>query len=108
MQHSSWKTLRRWCVTAVLGGLLLAGCGYGEVTPRCYDYAKALYSICNRRDAERLQEFTQLVETDLQAGELAEREADWLQEIADQARSGDWSAAQAASRQLLEDQVQGR
>lgn len=108
MQQSSSKTVRRGCVLVLLGGLMFAGCGYGEITPRCYDYAKALYSICNRRDADRLEEFAALVEADLQSGELGEQEAGWLRDIADEARAGDWPDAQAAARQLLEDQVQGR
>jgi hypothetical protein len=108
MQQSSSKTVRRGWVLVLLVGLMLAGCGYGEVTPRCYDYAKALYSICNRRDADRLEEFAALVDADLQSGELGDQEADWLRDIAERARAGDWSDAQAAARRLLEDQVQGR
>jgi hypothetical protein len=101
-----WRS--RWLVASLFAALSAAGCGYGEVTPRCYDYAKALYSICNRRDADRLEEFDALIEADLLAGELAEREAGWLRQIADQARSGEWASAQSAARKLLDDQVEAR
>jgi hypothetical protein len=96
------------------GGLLLAlfaaivGCGYGELSPRTYDYAKALYSICNRRDERRLDEFATLVGEDLRRGEISAQEADWLNDVVAQARGGHWEEANAAARQLLEDQVEGR
>jgi hypothetical protein len=105
-EELQWRL--RWLVAGLIAALGAAGCGYGEVTPQCYEYAKALYSICNRKDADRLEEFTALVEADLQSGELGEQEADWLRGIADQARSGEWSSAQSSARRLLEDQVQGR
>jgi hypothetical protein len=108
MQQLTTKIVRQWWVPLLLGGFMFVGCGYGEVTPRCYDYAKALYSICNRRDAQRLEKFAALVEADQQAGELGKQEADWLRDIAERARTGEWSDAQAAARQLLEDQVRSR
>lgn len=95
-------------IALLAGSPLLNGCGYGEVTPRGYDYAKALYSICNRRDEARLEQFASLIEADLSDGEISEREGDWLNDIVAQAREGHWSEANAAVRRLLEDQVEGR
>lgn len=87
---------------------LVAGCGYGEVSPQGYDYATALYSICNRKDAARLDEWVSLLDADVEQGKLAEQEARWFRDIAAQARAGDWQSANAAARQLLEDQVRER
>lgn len=112
MQHNSEISrgahLPRWIAGAVLTGLLLTGCGYGEVAPRTYEYATALYSICNRRDSARLEEFAKLLEADVEAGHVTDHEAGLLEEIAGEARTGEWDSAQAAARQLLEDQVRGR
>lgn len=91
---------------ALIAALMLVGCGYGEVSPRGYDYAKALYSICNRQDESRLGQFVGLIDADLQEGKISAAEADWFREIAAQADSGDWQSASAAARALLEDQVQ--
>jgi hypothetical protein len=102
----SWR--HKWLVWGLLAGLAATGCGYGEITPRAYEYAMSLYSICNRQDAERLEQFALLLEADAQAGELGDGEADWLRTILDDARAGEWSDAQASARQLLEDQVRGR
>ena len=88
-------------------GAMLAGCGYGEVSPRTYDYAKALYSICNRRDESRLDQFASLVDDDLRDGKISEQEADWLNDVVAQARNGQWQQANAAAREMLEDQVDG-
>jgi len=86
--------------------LPFVGCGYGEVTPRGYDYAKALYSICNRQDSSRLEQFVGLIESDLQEGKISQQEADWFRDIADRASAGDWQSANVSARELLEDQVQ--
>jgi hypothetical protein len=105
-RRQSWR--HKWLAWGLLAGLAATGCGYGEITPHAYEYAMALYSICNRRDAARLEEFAKLLEADAQAGQLGDREADWLRTILDDARAGEWSDAQASARQLLEDQVRGR
>ena len=84
------------------------GCGYGELSPRSYDYAQALYSICNRRDESRLDQFAGLVDDDLRQGKISAQEADWLNDVVAQARDGQWQEANVAARQMLEDQVEGR
>lgn len=83
------------------------GCGYGKVGPKAYDYAITLYSICNRHDAKRLTIFVDKLETATVEGELTEKEAGWMKEIAVQAQVGDWQAATTESRKLLDDQVTG-
>ncbi len=85
--------------------LLVAGCGYGAVSPEAYRYAQALYAITNRQDVERLEKFRAQLDQSLQAGTLSQREARWLLAIADQGESGDWADAQAAARRMMEDQV---
>jgi hypothetical protein len=96
---------RRLPVGLLALGLCLAGCGYGEVSLRGYDHAKALYSICNRRDAERLEQIAGMIEADTAGGTISEREGRWLTKIVSQARAGEWPAAAAAVRQLMEDQI---
>lgn len=99
---------RRYFVSRTIGFILCAatlGCGYPQVSPRTYDYATALYSICNQKDEARLDEFAKQFEADLLANELSQQEADWLGEIVAQARGGDWQQASAAARRILEDQV---
>lgn len=99
---------RSLTIIGLLATGLLSGCGYGEVTPHGYEYAKALYSICNRKDAERLETFVGMLESDVREGKLTDAEADWFRDIADQAGQGNWTSASANARRLLEDQVQGR
>jgi len=94
------------CVV-VLGLLIFLTRGYGEMSPKGYEYATALYSICNRKDEPRLTELEKLVTTSLDQSELVEAEARWLLDIAKQARSGDWDAALSETRRLMEDQVTG-
>ena len=83
-----------------------AGCGgYGEVSPKTYEYATALHSICSRKDPARLDKFTAMLANAEAAGEVPPREADWLRTIADTARGGDWDDARADARRMLADQV---
>jgi len=75
------------------------------VSPDTYQYAKALYSVTNRQQVERLEPVSAQIEQARQAGELPQREAGWLQAIVDDARTGDWQTANSAARQMMQDQV---
>lgn len=84
------------------------GCGgYGEVGTEAYEYAKALYSICNRRDTKRLEQFSDSLKAAREAEEISEKEYAWMEDIIAEARAGNWEKATADSRQLMEDQVEG-
>ena len=86
--------------------LTAIGCGYGEISPMTYEYAKALYSISNRQAAERLDDVSRQIDSARQQGELSPQEAGWLQDIIDDARHNRWTKATQKSRQMMEDQVQ--
>ncbi|REJ91520.1 MAG: hypothetical protein DWQ34_14655 [Planctomycetota bacterium] len=87
--------------------VILNGCGgYGDISPHGYEYATALYSICNRRDEARLESFSQQLIAAREAGELPEHEAEWMEEIIDLARNGEWEDAARKSRRILMDQVE--
>lgn len=83
------------------------GCGYGKVSPEGYQYAITLYSICNRHDEKRLTVFVDKLDSATSEGELTEKEAGWMKEIAVQAQAGDWQAATTEARKLIGDQVTG-
>ena len=93
----------------ILGMLtVFRGCGgYGEVGPKAYEHAKALYSICNRRDADRLEKFSTSLAKAQNAGEVTEKEQAWLEDIVEDAKVGEWEEATAKARRLMEDQVEG-
>jgi len=83
------------------------GCGqYAEVNEVTYEHAKALYSVCNRRDSERLEVCETLIVEAAANQQLSRRETSYLTDIIDTARNGEWVEALAMSRQLMEDQVQ--
>ena len=87
---------------------VLRGCGgYGEVGSTAYLHAKALYSICNRQDGERLEQYSASLNSAFEAGEISERELGWLEDIMAQAKAGDWQEATINARQLIKDQVKG-
>lgn len=85
----------------------LSGCGYGEVSQVSYEYVSALYSICNRQDAARLEAFSAQFKKACEAGEVADNEAEWINDIVALAESGDWNQATANARQMMMDQVEG-
>lgn len=94
----------------VLLGLAFAvrGCGgYGEVGHEAYQHAKALYSICNRQDAARLEKFSATLTQAREAETITTQEHAWMDDIITEARAGNWEQATAKSRQLMEDQVEG-
>jgi hypothetical protein len=84
----------------------VAGCGgYGAVSPVTYEYAKALYSITNRKAEDKLADVEAQITTASAAGKMSAEEADWLMAIVSDAKSGDWESANQAARQIMEDQV---
>lgn len=86
--------------------VVAGGCGsYGRISPTAYEFAKALYSICNRQAHEALDPVGDQITQAQEEGELSEQEASWLGDVIAHARDGDWDAAAAAARQMMEDQV---
>ena len=86
--------------------MLTVGCGgYGKVSLTAYEYAKGLYSIANRKQADLLDQVEEKINADVESGELSAKEADWLRDIIEQARDGDWPGAQKQARRIMEDQV---
>lgn len=96
-----------WCrgFCLLLAGLLL-GCGYGAVSERTYEVAQSLYNISNRRQADKLPQMRKLIEESLEQRLLSAREADWLNEIVEDANQGNWDVAERKSRRMMQDQVQ--
>lgn len=93
---------------AMAGGLLLfllAGCSAsGELSPIAYDCAKALFSICNRRDVAALDKVRVQIEDSQAAGSISSTEAGQLRSIVAAAEGGNWEAGLNRSRRLLEGQ----
>jgi hypothetical protein len=85
--------------------LAIVGCGYGEVSPTTYGYAKALYTLSNTQAADRIDEVAGKIAAAAEAGEVKQHEAGWLNDICDQCRSGDWAGAQQAAKRMMRDQV---
>jgi len=96
----------------ITGGLMivfaviwLKGCGYGTLSHSGYQHAQALYAICNRQDETALNKFSQRVAEMQNDNSLQDEEANWLNSIIEQARSGEWQAAQLETRELMESQL---
>lgn len=98
-------TVRHWLALICIC-ILFSGCGYGEVSPTAYKQATALYSICNRKDATRLEEFATGLQQATEAGEITERESEWLMDIVQKGRQENWEPAMKMCRRMMEDQVQ--
>ena len=82
------------------------GCGrYDEVNELSYAHAKALFSICNRKDKQRLEVCADMITTATQNKKLSSTEASYLNDIIAVARKDQWQDAHAMARQLMVDQV---
>jgi len=90
---------------AVCLSLSCSGCGYPEVSPKTYELAKALYSATNLEQLERLDVVEEMVGHAMERQEITSREADYLVNIINRAREGDWKQAQQQARRLMVDQV---
>ena len=96
------------------GFLLLAafvffvqGCSqYGKVNEVTYEHAKALYSVCNRRDSQRLEVCANMIAEAAANHELSRTETSYLTGIIEAARNDQWKESLAMSRQLMVDQLE--
>ncbi len=84
----------------------MRGCGrYGEVNKATFSHAKALFSVCNRKDTERLELCATMIQEAATEGQISATEASYLSGIIAKAREDDWTEALAMSRQLMTDQI---
>lgn len=107
VQSSQWRTVG---ITLGMAGLiaiaaLLFRKDYGEIGPKAFEYATALYSICNRRDEPRLEKIAELVDKASTEAEITATESGWLSEIISLADNGDWEQASRDTRRLMERQI---
>ena len=99
------RIVRSRLVSILLVTFLLSGCWYGKVSPRTYEIAKALYSVCNQKKTEKLEQVTELIASSLEENKISQREAKWLHQIIEQATKENWDTAMQESRQIMEDQT---
>ena len=92
-------------VLVLVAGYLWINRPYGEVSERSYQYATALFSACNQKEAARLHKISEMVGASVRTGEISQQEAGWLQAIIELGLSGSWDAASREVRQLMEDQL---
>lgn len=105
-EFHSLSTRIRILTVAVLLCCLTAGCQqYGEVSPKAYEVATALYSICNRQDEPRLVKVEQTISTGAESSELSASEKEWLLAIVEKARAGEWSYAMQDARVMMTEQI---
>ena len=89
----------------LLSTCLLPGCQqYGEVSAKSYEFAKALYSVCNRKDEARLTTTGTAIQAAVKKKELPENEAEDLQEIIEKAHKGRWIEAMQDCRTMMTEQ----
>lgn len=78
---------------------------YGEVNAVTFEHAKALYSVCNRHDSERLEICATMIESAAADQQISTTEAGYLRNIILAARGESWDDAQLMARQLMTDQA---
>jgi hypothetical protein len=86
-------------------GYWLSRPAYPPVSPAAYRCTTALYTVCNQRASQRLPKIVEVVQQTHARGELQPSERAWLLAIIEAADAGDWQAAAAECRELLECQV---
>ena len=83
------------------------GCGhYGTVNELAFEHAKALYSVCNRKDSQRLEVCSKMIEEASSASRISNTETTYLNDIIATARRDQWNEALAMTRQLMVDQIE--
>lgn len=97
--------MNRIAITFLLCCVFVAGCGYGEVSPKSYEIAKSLYNISNRKLSDQLDKVKGHINQATENEEISSTEAKWLRAIAQKAERGDWKRAMQDARRMMEDQI---
>jgi hypothetical protein len=95
----------RMLILAMALCAVCAGCGYGDLSPDAYSYAKAIDGVASRRAADRVAAVESQVDRALETGSLNDREADMLRDLLDYCRAEHWDDARRGARRLLESQA---
>lgn len=85
----------------------LSGCrSYPEVSSReSLELIKLVYTACNTRDRERLEECEKQLEELSLAGKIGTREMDAFRKTIDLAKNDDWEMAQNQALKFAQDQI---
>ena len=78
---------------------------YGEISPKGYQYAMAIYSAANGKNKPKVERISSMIDQSVAAEEISAEEANWLRGIVQKALDGDWQSANAAVRVLMEEQA---
>lgn len=76
--------------------------GYGEVSPKAYEFASAIYGACLTKNQTRLQKAAELIAAD---EELPDNERRILNSMIQTAQNGSWESAAANAKRLLKAQA---
>ncbi len=88
-----------------IGLFLFWNPGYGELSPKGYQLAMALYSACNRKDATQLEKVAKLLDQSNAQGDLPAADAKWLTKVLELGRAQDWDSANQMIRRIMMDQA---
>lgn len=99
------KIVAALILLGLVGWYFLGQRNYETVGSKAYEVAKALYSTCNLRDAERLQQVSQQIDRLEKTADLSADEAATLRSLTLLAERGDWKQAASESRRLMQAQL---
>lgn len=86
--------------------VLAAGCrDYPAISREAYELARGIDNVCNLKDASQLPRVRRILQERQQAGDITEREHDWLTKFVDLAERGEWDAASTQARRMLASQT---
>jgi len=80
--------------------VLLAGCGYPELSPAAYDLTVTLDNVCSLENEGQLAIVERMIEEEKAKGDLSESDERVLRQIIAVATKGNWEEASRRIRQL--------
>ncbi len=89
----------------LVGGYWWINRGYGEVSPKTYEFSKSLYSACLKKSEEHLGKVEEML-NEVEGDRLSSNERVWLKQMIELARNGRWESAASKARQMMEDQLE--
>lgn len=81
--------------------IALAGCGQPTIGREAYDVAKAIHTVVNQQQTEKLPQVREYVTASHREGRLNDDEHAALIDAVVAAEAGDWQPAEASLRSLL-------
>lgn len=92
---------RSWLIAALLLPIMIAGCGYPELSREAFELATLIENLCSYKKPEQVETARAIVREKREQNAITDSEQSTLLKILAEADAGRWSTASEQARALM-------